>query len=184
MILTGISGIVCLFSTSLNEVVPNSSAIITPLSLIVACGSFLAAIASLLTVIVNGIYSKGAFNSFFKLFLSLIIISAVLSFVSGIFHFIYAPLRNILMYAAILALFVGVGVFIVIVFRSIFLNKPFCKSENSQNKKGERGVETNGSASISNVVSNSAANNMSVTDSTNNSVGNISGNGFDITDGQ
>lgn len=184
LILTGISGVISLFSASLNKTASSGSSIISSVSLMVTCGSLLATIVSLLTVIVNKIYSVKSINSLFKLFLSLIITSAVSSAVSGIFHLIFTPLRKILIFISGLVLFVGVGVFIVIVFRSIFLNKPFCRSNIQRNKNAEANFETNEIAAQSNVISDSAVNNVSSPDNTNVTVNNTSSNGFDISNGQ
>lgn len=133
LILTCIFGTVYIFSDYLSEKFLNDSDMITIVSLMSLSVSILLAVASLLAAIVNGIYSGKSINSLFKLFLSLIIISASLFGVSGIYHLINKPWRNILLYTSGAVLLVGVGVLIVIVFRSIFFDKPFYRNENFQN---------------------------------------------------
>ena len=129
LILSSIFGTIYMFSDYLSEMFFNGSGAITSLSLMSLSVSLLLAVASLLAAIVNGIYSKKTTNSLFKLFISLIIISASLFGVSGIYHLINKPWRNILLYISGAVLLVGVCVLIVIVFRTIFLDKPFYRSE-------------------------------------------------------
>lgn len=129
MMLTMIFGAVYIFSDFFSEKFFNGSDTIATISLTSLSGSILLAIASLLSAIISGIYSKKSTNSLFKLFLSLIIVSASLFGVSGICHLINKPWRNTLIFASGAVLLVGVGVLIIIVFRVIFLNKPFSETK-------------------------------------------------------
>lgn len=133
MILSGIFGAVYIFSDNLTEMFFNGSEMLSSISLMSLSGSLLLAVASLLAAIVNGIFSKRSVNTLFKLFLSLIIISASLFSVSGIFHFLNRPWCNVLLFVSGAVLLIGAGVLIVIVFRAIFLDKPFYRNENYQN---------------------------------------------------
>lgn len=155
LILTGVFTIIYIFSDFLNEVFLSESVAFTTISHILLSVSILLAIASLLAAIVNGIYHKKSINSLFKLFISLIIISASIFATSWLFYFVYESWRNIMLYSSGVVLFVGVAVLIVLVFRSIFMNKPFAKNENYQNVATDYTIES-----------------VSVTDSTDNAISN------------